>query len=269
VRRFLNSRMPSRLKVVGHGATTLTGYLNQDHRMPQPRNTENMNTKIDAQQTLGKLMGEFLATAKPTGTRTGQKWLDQDEAQRAACSRLWAQCEAAIDKLSNVSKSEKMISKPISRSYLLISLPEHISAVQKEHAEFLAKITAKKSEKTAKKTPPKAEIQIQWGSGAQGEHSASAQEAKVKIKTRSDKPVEESLEDLAVLDNDDEPPQPKVAVSKRSLETLQSLYPKPSGEERTKKVDWASFVLAMAEAGFAARQNHGSRYSFEPIPTCK
>lgn len=63
-------------------------YLDQDHRVPQPKNTENMDEKINAQQALGNLMGEFLSTPKPTGARASQKWLDQEEAQRAASDRF-------------------------------------------------------------------------------------------------------------------------------------------------------------------------------------
>jgi len=78
------------------------------------------------------------------------------------------------------------------------------------------------------------------------------------------------LKDLTVSDEEiNELPKTKIAIGKRSLQILQALYPKPNYEERTKNVDWPSFVSAMAEAGFAARQLHGSEYSFEPVPGCK
>lgn len=42
-------------------------YLNQDHRQQRSLNTENVDEKINAQQKLGNLMGEFLRTEKPKG----------------------------------------------------------------------------------------------------------------------------------------------------------------------------------------------------------
>ncbi|KAF4626925.1 hypothetical protein G7Y89_g11230 [Cudoniella acicularis] len=199
-------------------------YLNQDHRIPDHKiNTEDPNQKLKAQSELGRLMGEFLATPKPTGSRASQKWLDQDQAQRAASEDL------------------KVVSADLA--------PEYLESVEAERAEILAQIAAKESQNTTKKSP----------------------ELKVKVKTRSDKPMEESGlgVDSLTISNKPEKQDIRVAVSKRALETLQSLYPKSNFEERTKSVDWASFVHAMAEVGFIARQIHGSEYSFEPSPTCE
>jgi hypothetical protein len=150
--------------------------------------------------------------------------------------------------------------------------PEHISDVQKERSQILARIAAIGAQKTKKQTGSKFEPQTQWCSDVQTEAIVSGPESKVKVKTRPDQPVQQpdlDLKDLDIHSDIKDPPQVKVAVSKRSLEILQSLYPKSNFEERTKSVDWASFVHAMAEVGFIARQTHGSEYSFEPTPTCK
>jgi hypothetical protein len=66
-------------------------YLDQDHRNSTESNTENANQKIRAQQTLGTLFERFLDTARPTGSRANQIWLDRDQAQRKASSLFWAQ----------------------------------------------------------------------------------------------------------------------------------------------------------------------------------
>ena len=168
------------------------GYLDQDHRVKRPHNTENVDAKIEAQQGLGKCMREFLKTEKPNGARESQKWLDQDKAQRAACDQLWAQMHCrnrqTLERLKigedDIEADLKVLSADLA--------PEHIFAVQKERAELLAKIAAKESEKNPKKASPKAEIQTQCGSDDQAGQSISAAELKVKIKTRSDKSVEES-----------------------------------------------------------------------------
>lgn len=121
----------------------------------------------------------------------------------------------------------------------------------------------------AGKQSPKPEDQTQWGSDLPA-NADSLPEPKAKIKTRSDKLGEKTdlaMTDLTISDAE-EPPSVKVAVGKRTLEVLQSLYPKPNFEERRKSIDWASFVYGMSRAGFSARQNHGSEYSFEPVYTC-
>jgi hypothetical protein len=67
------------------------GYLNSDSTISFPENPRDIGKKIQAQQTLGNLMGIFLHTERPTGSRISQKWVDQDGAQREASSRLQAQ----------------------------------------------------------------------------------------------------------------------------------------------------------------------------------
>jgi hypothetical protein len=251
---------------------TKAGYLDQDHRVSDhSKNTENMDDKIKAQQTLGSLLGEFLGTTNPTGSKASHKWLDQDQTQRSASSRLWAQMRSrhrqTLERLrignDDLEADLRVLSADLT--------PEHISSIERERAEILARIAAKETQKTTRKQPSEAEIQTRWGNSP-AEVSVPAPEPKIKVKTRSNKPAEQldlGLTDLEISDNNEEPPPVKVAVSKRTLEILQSLYPKPNLEERTKNVAWASFLYAMAEVGFAARQIHGSMYSFEPNPTCK
>jgi hypothetical protein len=167
--------------------------LDQDQRVPSPTNSEDVNSKIEAQQTLGNLMGELLQTAKPTGSRISQKWLDQDQLQREASNRLWTQMRSRHRQtLERLKIGEDAIQEDLKILPADLSA-EHISDIQKEHAELLVKIAEKECQKAAKKAVSKSEIQTQWGSDAQ-EGASSTREPKVKVKTRSDKPVEESLE---------------------------------------------------------------------------
>jgi hypothetical protein len=129
--------------------------------LDKTRNTEKPDDKIQAQQILGNLVREFLGTAKPTGSKASQKWLDQDEAQQAVLSRFWAQMRnrhyQTFERL-NIGNNDIEADLPI----LFVDLaPEHISNVEKERAAILAKIAEKESEKTTKKPPSKSEIQTQ------------------------------------------------------------------------------------------------------------
>lgn len=216
-------------------------------------------------------MGKFLATPKPTGSRATQKWLDQDEAQRAASSALWRQMRSRHEQ---TLKRLKIGSDDIKADMKILSAdqtPEYISAVQSERTEILARIAAQTSHKTAKKIAGKPNIQTQWGLESINTESSLVQESKIKVKTRSDKPIKEpdlSVANLTITNQDSESTQVKFGVSKRTLDIMQSLFPKSNFEERTKNVDWVSFVQAMSEVGFSARQQHGSQFSFEPISTC-
>ncbi|TVY82305.1 hypothetical protein LSUE1_G002243 [Lachnellula suecica] len=226
---------------------------------------ETIATKL--RKTSAHLVGEFLKTAKPAGAKASQKWLDQDQIQQEACSQLWAQMR---NRQRQTLESLGIGEDDIKADLELLSAdlaPEHLSEVQKERNQILTRIAENELRKATKVPSSGSGIQTQWGLIA--EESSSATAPKVKVKTHSDSPVGQSLEDLTIASEDDEIPRIKVAVSKRTLQSLQALFPNPNFEERTKSVDWASFVHAMAEVGFAAKQTDGSVYSFEPTQACK
>lgn len=250
------------------------GFLDQDPSIVDPKlNTEHPETKMQAQQKLGKMLGEFLKTPRPTGNRASQKWLDQDEAQREASNRLWAQMRA---RHQQTLKRLGIGSEDIEADLRILSFgqeADHISYIKAERSRILERMASKNSSKTSKKSISIVEVQTQWGSSAQDKKSLAAKEPKTKPKTRPDGPVEvqemPTQDSIPSAETTRLPQQETVSVGKRTLEILQSLFPKRNFEERTKNVDWASFVHAMAEVGFAARQNHGSQYSFDPVPTSK
>lgn len=131
-----------------------------------------------------------------------------------------------------------------------IQAPEYISSINAEHAEILAKIAAKASQKVAKKEPGKPEINPQWNEKNLLEYLVLAEEPKIKVKTRSEKLAKEcdySVKAPVLTDQHVELSQIKFGVGKRTLEILQSLFPKSNFEERRKSVDWASFVQAMGD----------------------
>lgn len=245
---------------------TRARYLDQDHREHQ-KNTEDMNTKITAQQTLRELLGEFLNTSRSTGTKVSPKWLEQDRTQRAASARFWAQMRSRHRQTCERIKIEEddIVSDLKGKAYptwnnsslqrtdklsVVLSAdydPRHLADTEKEYSKIVALIAAKESSvKRLQVKPVTEQVQTEWGTHTMSSiHSAEG--PKTKTKTRSDKPSASEIQDLAISDVavDETLPQITVAVSKRGLETLQSLYPKSSHEERTKSVDWTTFVSAM------------------------
>ncbi|CAG8976490.1 hypothetical protein HYALB_00005987 [Hymenoscyphus albidus] len=242
------------------------GYLEQD--CLGPCNVETEDERIQACKLLGNFMEKFLNTEKPTGSKVNQKWLDQDKTQRAACSQFWAQIRKRYRQILELIKLGE---DDISNDLMVLSADldlKQISEVQNEHEEIMKAIVSVRTQKVEKNNTPKAEpIQTQWGTDAQLENKPSAFGVKVKVKTHTDNFAMEALVECTENNEEEALPAIKVAVSKRALDTLQALYQKPSFEERTKSIDWVSFVHAMNEAGFIARQIHGSEYSFEPAST--
>lgn len=121
----------------------------------------------------------------------------------------------------------------------------------------MVRIAAKTSQKVTKKEPGKPDVNPQWSERILEEDSVLVHESKIKVKTRSEKPIEESdypVKPPILAEENNGPSEPKVEVGRRTLEVLQTLFPRSNFEERTKSVDWAFFVQAMGDVGFVARQ---------------
>jgi hypothetical protein len=218
---------------------TRAGYLDQDHRQADKRrNTEDWQQKCKAQKALSVLLGEFLITTKPSGHRASLEWLNQDQAQRAASGRFWAQMRRRYRQTLERIQIE---GNHIESDLVILPAdlaPKHVLEVQKEHDEIRVKMTRVEANKKTKKEASNTGIQTQWGADDQNTKSDTAQKMKVKVKNRAEEHT--TLPDVAnlhIADEVRELPSIKVAVSKRSLDTHQPLYPNPNFEERTKGVD--------------------------------
>lgn len=206
----------------------------------------------------------FLKTQKPSESRLNEKWLEQDRAQRAAAKRVWEPVRVRMRQLFLESRMSQKDIDLYMKTLFADSDPSHIASVQADHEEILARIAAKNAPKPKLVSDPV--TQTQWDS--ETKLGTLNLQPKIKVKTRSEKEEHDlSLTNLSIREEGAPHPEEfKVALSKRSLETLQSLFPNRNFEERTKNIDWNALVNAMDEAGFAARQLNGSAYSFEPGP---
>lgn len=227
--------------------------------------------KIAAEQQLAKFMNEFLATPKPTGSRIRQEWLDQDAAQRAALSQLWAglrdrhrQTLQRLEFDENDIVSDLKVLSADSHPDYIISLRNERDAIRarilqrtRKHQRVNEQMVALNLEVHIPDTTPKFEFK----------------EVKPKTKTRSvanPPPIPVGIPQSPCVSEaaPELPTQIQVSVSKSTLGIFHSMFPSRSYEEASQKsVKWDSFVLAMAEPelGFVARHSAGgSAVQFEP-----
>lgn len=247
-------------------------YMRAGYLDAQPKGMRRLVRGIEAEQTeaqnaLATLVGNFLKTPKPAGSRATQKWLDQDEKQRAESALVWAQMRSHQRqiltrlKIDNeyIEEDVKVLSADIS--------PEHIAHLENEREQVENRIKEIAAEKEAKKARPKTDPQTQWGSNTPTAEASAA--SKIKTKTRTEQSIPELGRQLAALPIA-EPAEPKVRVRRGNLEVLRALYPNPNFEERTKFIEWTAFVAAFGEVGFRARATgHGSIYAIEPVEGCR
>lgn len=83
-----------------------------------------------------------------------------------------------------------------------------------------------------------------------------------KIKTRPIGPSLPEENEVVAVAAEVETHQKTMSISKRPLQILRLMY-LIDAEERSKGVDWATFVRTMADVGFVARDAGGSAVSFE------
>ncbi|KAL0253237.1 hypothetical protein SLS55_010209 [Diplodia seriata] len=135
---------------------------------------------------------------------------------------------------------------------------EHTKGVHAEREQIVREIEASAAR------PGEASLQAQPSTAA-APAMPEPQHRKTKIKTR---PLEPAVDSSPIdIPNDnvtpDEPGTKVTVTHKRSLDVLTAMFPASSGQDALRLVDWDTFVLAMADAGFSARNNGGSAVVFQ------
>lgn len=118
------------------------------------------------------------------------------------------------------------------------------------------------------KSPTEFDAFLPLPSSASGLPQTNTTELKEKTKTKgipasptADKPTE--------LLQEHPPALPMLPVPRKTLTTLCTMFPS-TPEERARIVDWDTFLAAMADAGFSARNGGGSMAVFhKPHPLAK
>ncbi|KAF4627824.1 hypothetical protein G7Y89_g10331 [Cudoniella acicularis] len=204
----------------------------------------------------------------PTGKKSTE-WLAGTQAIRESIERFWAgfrYCSKATLKQLNLSDQDITDLLEVISANLT---PEYILAIETEEKEHLAAIEAAKA--------PSVSIQTEWGSNTPDAPSQSTRNRNRKRKNKS-QPVAESdpteevsakiseIDITAAPDPTINPPSPsltiRLPVSKRAYDAITLLFPQ-SPEESAKGLDWNSFVHAMADMNFVARNAGGSAVRFQ------
>lgn len=231
---------------------------------------ESAESKIAAEQRLGNLMRTFMASETPKGPRLTPKWAEQSARQREALSAYW---KGMRERHTQTLRRLEFDSEDIQSDLKILSAdtgPEYLAAIEEEKRQVLATLEASEAANESKKTTMTVS-QTQWGD--EKVSKVAIPEERVKLKTRGTERPDNalSLDNLQLNDPDPEPIV-QAAVSKKALAVFNIMFPSNNLEERSKSVDWDSFVNAMGaeEVGFVARHSAGgAAYTFEPSDTSK
>ncbi|MCJ1250205.1 hypothetical protein MMC30_007431 [Trapelia coarctata] len=201
------------------------------------------------------LLEDFYEADVPTGPKN-TAWLKQSQSIRKALEAFWTGLRECSHKLFN---SSDFNTQEVLNTLKVIAAnlsPEYIDVIQAEQDQVLASI----ERASIPGTDP---LQREWGTSST---ESAVPVSKPKVKTRlSQQPgaIEEIENGVAGLTlNSDEESSPVIAATKRAVDVFTLMYP-ATAEEAAKSVEWDSFVYAMSDVGFAARNGGGSVVIFE------
>ena len=202
------------------------------------------------------ILKNFYKAALPSGQKD-YSWLMRSRANRNALEAFWRgmrECFQGTFERSKFTREEGRATLNVISANLS---PEYIDAVKAEEGQVLASIERGSSATT---DPP----QEEWGSSETKQVPVPT--SKLKTKTRPDKqpeaPGETEDGDADLEANSLEESSPVIPVTQRAFDFLTRMFP-ATAEEARKSVQWDSFVHAMSDIGFSARNGGGSAIVFE------
>lgn len=200
------------------------------------------------------LIEDFYREKAPSGPRN-MAWLRQSQAIRAALEKFWVSFRAIVrHALDGSALSPGDIDSHLEILSANLS-PEYVDTVRNEEELVLANV-----ESTNKPAPTQFLDQAEAGPKSNFTVALPRQ----KMKTRAEKPPNESNTDAEAPDPDPEAHEVTgtiISVTKRAFDVFALMF--PCKEETSRNVDWDSFVHAMTDVGFTARSNGGSAVLFE------
>ena len=203
------------------------------------------------------LVRDFYQRKGPSGPRN-MEWLRQSQVFRAALEKFWTSMRAIIRRefdgpafsLGETDSLLQIVSANLS--------PQYADVVQSEKEMVLANV------ESIEKPPPTQFEQFEGQAESGSKAKLTIALPRQKIKTRAEKPPNELQPDIEASDLDPEAHQATgiiVSVTKRASEIFALMF--PCKEEASRSVNWDSFVHAMTDVGFTARNNGGSAVLFE------
>jgi hypothetical protein len=205
---------------------------------------------------LAELLEEFAKMPLPKG-RKDRDWLQRFDSIHRALQKFWeAMRQCYQTSMERDARSFDEIQSDLDILSLCID-STYLEGIQAERELIMTSVT-NIGESIENISP-----QIQYGSSES--HKVVRQQnvvTKVKVKTRGKDPV--ALTALPEVQQEQLPPKEvnPVVVKARTFKILNSMFPAPN-EDTVKSVDWNTFMQAMGDMGFMARNGGGSAVIFE------
>ena len=210
---------------------------------------------------------ESLTRLSSTPLPSGKKdlsYLESVKQSRLALSKFWAvfrECHHRCLAAASLEQSD------IEMDMQLLSADtgaEHIKAIDRERDEMLLTIANATKTKPGQKPGP---VQTQWGTATTSDNQPT-----VVLKTRSKsqaqqqppQPQAQTGQVAEPSDNEAAPKAAKVFAKQETIDTLSQMFTASTATgPRRKAIAWETFVSAMVDVGFSAKQGAGSAVDFE------
>ena len=208
-----------------------------------------------ALQNVGQaLIEEFYRQKAPSGPRN-KAWLRRSQATRAALEKFWASMREIIRLEFDGSAFSPREVESLLEIVSAHRSPQYLDAVRDEEEMVLA------NAESTDELPP-TQLLHEAESGEKSRLAVASPRSKTK--TRAKKPPDEPHAHAETPDLEPESHEAMgaiIPVTRRAFDVFALMF--PSKEEASRTVDWDSFVHAMADVGFTARNNGGSAILFE------
>ncbi|PMD57413.1 uncharacterized protein K444DRAFT_615869 [Hyaloscypha bicolor E] len=202
------------------------------------------------------LLENFYEAPSPSGQKNSL-WISRSQFIRKALEAFWSGLRKNPKKVleaSGFSAEEVHASMEVISSNLT---QEYLDSVQAEQQRILASIESTR-------VPAAVPAQKEWGSDTTTQHAAPLPKAKGKTRpaeqVRGVEEIDRAVAGITVNSSQDR--TPKLQVKKRAYDMLSLMFP-ATAEESAKSIEWSTFVHAMSDMGFLARNGGGSAVLFE------
>ena len=231
---------------------TRTEAEGQDNRMAWrvSRAVLSINNTVDA----AKALQDFFNTPLPGGGKD-RTWMQGFDVVHGKLQTFWQKVHR------DVQRSYAMTDLPAEdvraglKPVQMWNSPEHHRLIQRRREDVQSKLHKPKS-------APDLDIFLPLPRGADETSQVFVSDPKEKPKTKGTPALPPTPGPNPPLEILPATPLPTLQVPRKSLTTLRTMFPS-TPEERTRTIDWDTFVTAMRDAGFSARNAGGSMVAFE------
>ncbi|MCJ1400200.1 hypothetical protein MMC11_003404 [Xylographa trunciseda] len=220
------------------------------------RQMEGYFTQDDCSTLGSALLRDFYEAPLPSGQKN-TTWLSRSQTIRTALEVFWNGLRKTVKQtfeLSNFGTEETQTCLAVISGNFT---QEYKDIVQAERQQIL------RSMESTRITTASLE-QKEWGSNSTAQPAAPVPKSKNKTRpAEQTSATEELYHAVADMVVDTEPEEtPKLTVTKRAYDMVRLMF-SDTAEEAAKSIEWDTFVHAMLDMGFTARNGGGSAVVFE------